>query len=106
MKRSNLQNNGYWLVVEQCREHYANNNAALIIDVLKAMKVANTKDFTHRVLKALLLPNNKTSSTQLETDEMSDYMMSIKAHFATEHKVDILLPNETPLEELTKKEGK
>lgn len=97
-KRTTSQNSGYWLVIDQCLKFYKGNEGALVMDVLRAIKVALTKDFVHRIMKMLFLPKSKQSSTELTTEEMSDFMMAIKAHFAVNHDHDVQLPSEPPLE--------
>ena len=97
MKRTQSQNSGYWLVVDQVLDFYKQNEGAMVMDLMRAVKISLTKEFTHHLLKLLFLGK---STTKLDTGEMSAFMMNIKTHFAIEHDVDIRLPNEPPLEKL------
>jgi len=74
-KRTLPQNDGYWLVVEQCKEHWANNNSDLMMDILRAIKVSNnltqdpalhliaakTKCYRHEVIAFWILLLEKAS---------------------------------------------
>jgi hypothetical protein len=118
MKRSLDQNNYYFgVLVEEVIAFYKANQIELVRDLMKFVEKKTgatfdyNKDFIHEILKLMFNEGNSTvfkdddkpnqdGEILTGTTKMNAYWDRIREYFLDEHKKDIPLPNEPPIEVL------